>query len=215
MKTADIENLAHKDLKARRDELVNALVDATADVPRAELAARYVQARTDAAHRDEKLAEQAVTIGSLNTAIGDARQKVEEQAKTIEVAAKGLAEADATITKLRVDHAAELERLTAAHAAEVAKLKAEYDGLIGREQATSAKLTADLAEQTARGDRLGVVATRHLSAVTAAAKLLNDSLAAQSIEDAGTGPLRAVAAGKRIDVTNTGTPGVELTTPTK
>ena len=66
MKIQDIENMTAADLKAKRTELVKALGDAGSGVSVPELAARYVQARMDAKMRDEKLAEQGLTITNLN-----------------------------------------------------------------------------------------------------------------------------------------------------
>lgn len=58
MTLTEIENLALSDLKAKREEIVKELGGG-------ELAQRYVQARTDAKMRDEKLAEQGKTIEAL------------------------------------------------------------------------------------------------------------------------------------------------------
>lgn len=64
MKIHDIENLSAAELKSRRHELKAGLASASHD----ELAGRYLQARTDASMRDEKLAEQGRTITTLNDA---------------------------------------------------------------------------------------------------------------------------------------------------
>jgi uncharacterized coiled-coil protein SlyX len=79
MQLTEIENLSGAELKARRAELIEAAAGAEAK----ELAARYVQARLDAATRDAKLAEQGETITSLNAALAaetQARAKAEAQA---------------------------------------------------------------------------------------------------------------------------------------
>jgi len=86
MSLVEIENLSHADLKAQRDTLISA----AAKAPAVELAARYVQARTDAKARDEKLAEQGATITALT--VGNAAM----QAKTSELQA-AMANADREI----------------------------------------------------------------------------------------------------------------------
>lgn len=65
MTLVEIENLTAAELKSRKAELIEQAKKAKVD----ELAARYVQARTDATIRDEKLHEQGVTITSLNEAL--------------------------------------------------------------------------------------------------------------------------------------------------
>lgn len=61
MQLNEIENMTFAEIKARREEL-EALA---AMVPVRDLAARYVQARADAKHRDEKLAAQGELITQL------------------------------------------------------------------------------------------------------------------------------------------------------
>ncbi len=69
----EIENLSFIGLKANRTELV----EAAKVFPQGELAERYIQARTDAKHRDEKLAEQGRTISALHEALAVAKEKGE------------------------------------------------------------------------------------------------------------------------------------------
>ena len=71
MKLSEIENLPADELKRRRDELRQVAAKAAP----ADLAARYVQARTDATARDAKLAEQGETITNLNAALSAAQQE--------------------------------------------------------------------------------------------------------------------------------------------
>lgn len=65
MELHEIENLSAAELKERREELVAAARKAPVD----QLAARYVQARTDAKLREDKLAEQGKTIMLLQQAM--------------------------------------------------------------------------------------------------------------------------------------------------
>lgn len=78
MKLHEIENLSVAELKARRSELATAI----ANEPVQEIASRYIQARTDAKARDEKLAEQGKAIADLEKQLQSARNKSDE-AKTI------------------------------------------------------------------------------------------------------------------------------------
>jgi predicted transcriptional regulator len=80
MKISEIENLTFTELKSRHDELIAAMKD----VATPELAARYVQARTDAKQRDEKMSEQGRTIKELQLALEATRER--EQAAVSQVA---------------------------------------------------------------------------------------------------------------------------------
>jgi len=78
MTTAEIENMGVAELKQRRLELVASMKE----VPAEELATRYVQARTDAKMRDEKMAEQGKTIAELHSALDASRKTADEEAVT-------------------------------------------------------------------------------------------------------------------------------------
>jgi hypothetical protein len=72
MQIHEVENLSAAELKARKAELIEALGGG-------ELAQRYVQARTDAKMRDEKLSEQGGMIAALtngNTALEEKLQSL-------------------------------------------------------------------------------------------------------------------------------------------
>lgn len=90
MKIEEIEGLPYSELRARHDELVAACKD----VEPAVLAARYVQARTDATMRDGKLADQAKTIEALQTGLRAAEEQV---AAIKEAAAERIAAAGANV----------------------------------------------------------------------------------------------------------------------
>jgi len=154
VKIHDIENMTADELKARSAELAEAL---NAEPP-ADLAARYVQARTDAKRRDEKLAEQGKTITALRTGLDATTQKADEAM----AAAQRLAE--------RCD--------ALAQAAEAAQVQRADE---------TAALGAKLAAETARANRLKTEAIRNNRALTTAAKVLNDAQAEQSIDNADAG----------------------------
>lgn len=87
MNISDIENLSSAELKARRDELLAALKDAAP----ADVAARYLQARTDARLRDEKLAEQGATITALQSGLAAATERIESYGQTLATATQTIA----------------------------------------------------------------------------------------------------------------------------
>jgi len=86
-KLAAIENLSHADLKASKADLV----ERAAQLPAGDLAARYVQSRTDAKLRDERMGEMGKQISSLQA-------QVEDQAKQIEQLQDDITKKDSTIT---------------------------------------------------------------------------------------------------------------------
>lgn len=122
MTTTDVENLSYAKLKEQHDELVKAMQDQPPD----DLARRYVQARTDAKARDEKMSEQGKTITELQLAIKALRKQCRDECE--EVARQAVADRS--------------------------RLKAE--------------------------------ALRNHAALNGAAKLLNDAIAAQRVDDADT-----------------------------
>lgn len=82
MTITEIENLSFAELKLHR----NALIEAASNADKSELASRYVQARTDATHRDEKLSEQGKTIDALNSgnnALLEKRAELEAQVQAL------------------------------------------------------------------------------------------------------------------------------------
>lgn len=93
MQLHEIENLDITALKSDKAALIAAASKAPVD----ELAARYVQARTDAAGRDAKLAEQGTTITSLHEALQAARQHNAEAVRKLDALNVQLAEQLTTI----------------------------------------------------------------------------------------------------------------------
>lgn len=95
MTLIEIENLSAADLKAKKAELVE--VAKAADV--GELAARYVQARTDATCRDEKLAEQGTTITALHESLAAHKAKIDKMAAEAEDAGRVASENEARLAQ--------------------------------------------------------------------------------------------------------------------
>lgn len=104
MKLHEIENLSVEDLKGRKPELI----EHAGKADPAELAARYIQARTDAAARDAKLAEQGRTIEALNTAVTSERERLFEASRQIE----GMKSAAASKDQALADRDEQIRTLT-------------------------------------------------------------------------------------------------------
>lgn len=194
MKLTEIENLSHEELKAQKD----ALIEAAAQVEIAELAARYVKARTDAKQRDEKLSEQGRTIDALSLGLEAAKEQNESLKSS-------LAESDNRATHwqdvagemerkfagLKDESALSLEDAKKTAAAQIADLQKKTTQAAAEAEksyaANLAVLRDDLAAQTARAERLKAQALRNNSAINTAAKALNDAISNQQVEDADSG----------------------------
>lgn len=99
MGLAEIENLTHAELKSQKADLVAK----AAEADKSELASRYVQARTDAAMRDEKLAEQARTLANLNDSLDAAQAKIAGMQTQLNEAGVTSANLTAKVTDLKLD----------------------------------------------------------------------------------------------------------------
>jgi predicted nucleic acid-binding Zn-ribbon protein len=108
MKLTEIENLTAADLKARKAELIEAAQAAGS----AELAARFVQARTDAATRDAKLAEQGETISNLNAALQTATTQLANAEANAQTLTRARAEAEKQLA-LKQEAVAQLQKAVA------------------------------------------------------------------------------------------------------
>lgn len=84
MKISEIESLSFAELKTRRAGILAGL-DEAPEV----LAKRYLQARTDATMRDEKLAEQGATIKDLSTDLMAAKKQIAALEKKLAALEKG------------------------------------------------------------------------------------------------------------------------------
>lgn len=143
MTLTEIENLSAAELKSRKDELVAAASQADP----AELAVRYVQARTDASLRDEKLSEQGKTITTLQGAF--------DQLK---------ASAQADLSKL------------GGIVAELQQRVEKFVDAVSQKDAAIANLNLQIVEHSARADRLKVEAGRNLAALNSAASAMTSAL---------------------------------------
>ena len=109
MTIQDIENLTFAELKASGKSIV-------LELGGNELAARYVQARTDARQRDEKLAEQGQTIANLNAALAASRAELANVKAVLSAAQDSnvsLGERVPELHALGTDAAARADRLKA------------------------------------------------------------------------------------------------------
>lgn len=130
MNLIDIENMKAADLKTNKAQAVEAAK--SADL--ADLAARYVQARLDAATRDGKLAEQGVTITSLNTAIASERERAEGLSELSRRLTGKVEELETAVARLQQELA--LERQARASAEALARARrvavAEINAIAGK-----------------------------------------------------------------------------------
>lgn len=155
MKLIDIENLEYKSLKEGRENCVEAAKTA----PIEELAARYVQARTDAKGRDLRLEIQGKTI----TAQEDSLHALKQKLATIEGNLS-------TITR-------QLE--AARHqAGESSQTAGNYQNQLKKE---IGQLQFDLEKANGRGDRLKAQAFKFAGAMSSIQKAANDAMQAQQI----------------------------------
>lgn len=97
MNLSEIENLSAADLKAKRAELSAALKAEPPD----DLAERYVQARTDAKLRDDKLGEQGKTISLLQAALDKASQDNVDLVSSVRISEAQVKDLEAQIEQLK------------------------------------------------------------------------------------------------------------------
>lgn len=135
MTFSEIENLTFAELKARRDEIAQAAFE---NEGRDQLALRYVQARTDAKQRDEKLSEQGKMIDALSSGNAALLEKV------------------ATLERANADLSKQLSAAFARVSEKIVELQAEH-------QATGAEMMrADRAEELARDRRRALASVVNL-----------------------------------------------------
>lgn len=108
MTLIEIENLTFAELKSHRSEAIEAAK--AADV--GELAARFVDARTDAKQRDEKLGEQGKIIVLLQDSLERAAQQFAEFQRRADAAEQSCTVANNTIAGLRDELAKAREELS-------------------------------------------------------------------------------------------------------
>lgn len=105
MNLVDIENMPFADLKSKRAELI----EAARQSPLVELATRFVDARTDAKQRDEKLAEQGRTITSLNDSLDARVAELRESTSLIADLRRELSDANNSLNQQRAAAVAKAE----------------------------------------------------------------------------------------------------------
>ena len=145
MELTDIEGLAAAELKKRRDELVAE----AAKAPVEQLAARYVQARTDATRRDEKMAEQGETIVHLQKALKAAEKRAAEQAASLGKAEAAIHQDADRFAALQAE-AAELRQEATAAKALATKRRAALADVMGFAGKLGEKVAPLLAEETTK-----------------------------------------------------------------
>ena len=160
MNLQDVENLSAADLKTRKKELLAAI---KADAP-AELADRYIQARTDAKVRDEAMAKQGKTIDSLQEGYAalTAQSKETETRLTNE-----LEKARGELT----DSQEKAKKFAASAQARIAELGAEAEAL-----------KAQLEKAKGRGDRLLKLCRNRQAAIRSIATTANKDLQDLAVE---------------------------------
>lgn len=144
MTLVEIENFKAEELKARKAELIEAATKAgKGEFSVADLAARYVQARTDAAMRDAKLHDQGTTITHLNTMLADLQAKLAEATNDLAVQVRQNEDQAARMESVLLGTAEErrtsVEQVNAAKV-EIEKLRAERDAALQLAKARRAVL---------------------------------------------------------------------------
>lgn len=127
----EIENLSFAELKAKQADLITEAAKAAPG----ELAARYVKARTDAKCRDEKLAEQAVTLAALTEGSNALTEKNKALAAEVSRLAGLIKEAQAMHGQLAAEKARadKAEALAKARRAVLARLMQDVSPLLAEE----------------------------------------------------------------------------------
>jgi hypothetical protein len=161
MTFAEIENLSFAELKEQKAGILKSLGESD----KAELAARYVQARTDAKLRDDKLGEQGRTLTALEAGVNSLTEQ------------KVSLEQQLAASQQRENEAKALNgRISEASAQDNAKLTAQLQ-----------ECAKQLQAETARAERLKAEALRHHGALSQSAQIITGALAAQHIENVSQG----------------------------
>lgn len=156
MKTIEVENMQAAELKERQGELAKA-IDGEPDLPE-----RYIQARLDAKIRDEKLAEQARTLEALETGLEAAKRDIEAARELVALREEERDLSDGISERLSVDLKAEREEYKAARK----KLQSEHEVVNAAARGSQQIADKQIADLTARCDRLKTQATKAVQALT-------------------------------------------------
>lgn len=157
MNFAEIENCSFAELKANRDELLKKLGGN-------ELAERYLQARTDAKQRDEKLAEQGATIAALNAGAEALQGKILQREQECRAVEAQLAESHAQIKRLEEMNEEIEARLTKVIEAE------KSNGNLLAEHLNQQRVRAEAAEQLAKARRTALASVMQVISPVLAAE---------------------------------------------
>ena len=190
MELHEVKNMSFTDLKAKRTEILESF----GDIPPVDMDAAFIAALTDAKGRDEKLAKQGKTITSLQ----DGFDAVKEQANAADRTSIA-AEQRAREWKQKLDAALANAKTTEEENAKSMSVWRESMHTLATEARDAAaeqkrafdeeveSLTAQMLRETERANRLKTEASRNHAAVSGAATLLYDAMAAQAVEDADRG----------------------------
>ncbi len=189
MEIHEVENMTVAELKARKEEILAAVAG------NADLADRYFQARLDASLRDVTLAEQAKTLGALQTGLEAAKRDAEAQGKLIDRQVDGIRDAREQMAQLeRASVDAEEE-----HKASLARMKSAHEVIDTAARGSQQVADKEIADLTAKCERLyeqatkatKVLATCRMEAYSALSTVVAAAGEALSLEE-----LEAVTRGK-------------------
>lgn len=161
MSIHEIENKTFADLKAERESLV----EAAKSLPVDDLAARYVQARTDAKQRDEKLAEQAKTIEALRDGLAAMKERAEAETTKLAESVKTLDSVESQVDQKDRD----------------------YRATCGEFESKAMAAAGQISELTRRCERLKVQAEKYNAAISGVHRLTTDAVNARTLTEAGEG----------------------------
>lgn len=183
MKLHDIENLPFAELKARRVELVKVAIVTEVD----ELAARYVQARTDAKGRDEKLAEQAKTLAALQEGLEAVKEREALTTKACDEAVAAIQKESAQLLKTADDTVVEWEIACQKHLEVIENLQSNNAALV--EQVTKLGSQCERLNTQAKSatEAMTTVQVEALRAVSVIQKVVTDVLGKDATDKANEG----------------------------
>lgn len=163
----DIENMTSSGLKNNASDLAAKILDAIAGeaLTQEELAERYIQARLDAAVRDEKLGEQGGIITSLQKGLNAAEEVLKAEVERM--------------TQEAITATGEISRLTGA--------LMERDTMVEKGKELLVEGRSLLVDERERANRMTIVATRNELAINGSAKLLNDAISQRLVDAADSG----------------------------
>lgn len=172
MSIHEIENLSFAELKEKRAEITEALKG----IPVEELANRYLQARTDAKQRDDKLSEQGKTITALQDGLAASKQQTEVTQAEVQKALQAVQGLEAKLVHVGT----EFNDFQT-------KTKMENEELKSKVIDLALKSESKISELTERCERLKVQAGRYATAISGIQKMSLDAINSQVLDNAETG----------------------------